>query len=136
MTLKTYDGWTAVQNENGGQAVLAKFTKDDDSVVYYNFAALKRKSRNKSEKLSPSEQTLISQAISEGPKFFNAYTGWRDIGHGRTVMVCTFTRASGEKVKRGLAALMNMAANPPPKFSPYDKAILNMAIQDAPAPNR
>lgn len=135
MSLKTYDGWTSVTSEDGRKAVLAKFTKDDDSIVHYNFAALQRIKKKPSENFDKSDLALVSKAINEGPKFFNAYTGWRNLGRGgKSIIVCTFTKASGEKIKRGLASLMNMTANPPPKFSPYDKAILDMAIKSAPIP--
>lgn len=133
MGFKSYDGWTAVTNEGGKAAVLAKFTKDDDSIVHYNYAALRRRHKRPPEHYTQEDSAKIAKACKEGPEFFSRYLGWQDIGRGkRSIHVCHFSKASGEKITRGLSALQNMAANPPPKFSPYDKTMLELAITEAP----
>lgn len=134
MLLKTYDEWTSVTSDDGKKAILAKFTKEDDTVVHYNFAALHRIKKKPSENFGKEDLSLISRAIADGPKFFKAYDGWRNFGRdGKTIMLCAFTKSSGEKVRRNLTALQNMAASPPPKFSPYDRAVLETALSDAPS---
>lgn len=137
MSLKTYNGWTTVTSDDGKKAILAQFTKEDDTVVHYNLAALHRIKMKPSENFDKSDIALVSEAIAQGPKFFKAYNGWQNFGRGgKTIMICSLTKASGEHIRRNLTALQNMAANPPPKFSDYDRKILQTAIDSSPAPRR
>ncbi len=137
MFFKSFDGWTAVGNEGERKVVLAKFTRSDDEVSHYNVAALHRMRDKPSSNFSDHDKQLIRDALKEGPVFFKAYYGWNNIGRGgKEIMIASLVKASGEHTRLNLRGIHNMAANPPPKFSAFDKAILTLAAQEAPAPRR
>lgn len=138
MFFKSYDGWEVV-GEKGKRAVLAKFTKEDDAVVHYNAAALKRLNNKPPETMEASDKALLRNALSEGPSFFHSFQGWQDIGRGKkkSIMVASFAIAGGvDKTRYGITALQNWAANPPKKASAADLELVKIAIQDSPALRR
>ncbi len=138
MFFKSYDGWQVV-GEKGARAVLATFTKEDGEAVHYNAAALRRKANKPSENMDAADKALIRDALKDAPSFFHSFLGWKDNSRDKkkSIMIASFAKAGGEdRARYGLTALQNWAANPPKKASATDLALVNIAIQDGPAPRR
>lgn len=132
---KSFDGWVAVvsDRDSTSKKILAQFTRDDDTLAYYNAAAVRRMKDKPSETMTRNDKKLVAEASVQAPRFFRAYDGWRDIGRGKkNIMIAAFTDATGARKTYGLASLHRMAASPPPKFAAADKVFLSTAIEDGP----
>lgn len=134
---KSFDGWVAVTSDRDSTKtkILAQFTRnDDDTIVHYNAAAVRRMKDKPSSTMTTDDKKLIRQAAAEAPRYFKSFDGWHDFGRGKkTFMSASFTDSTGGLRKYNLSALQNMKASPPPKFAPADKLFLEMAIQAGPA---